>query len=180
MIVAHPDDEYIWGGAHLLKDDYFVVCITRGNDKVRRKEFFNMLKQTGDQGMILSYPDKIGPKRSTWKFWKKDIEKDIETILQYKDWDQVVTHNQDGEYGHQHHKMTHQLVVQAFDQCKCKGELDQFGTYYRRDQMPEDMKKVDEDVLQKKLSLAYIYDSQQKVVHGLSHMLPYENFTRIR
>ena len=33
MIVAHPDDETIWGGAELLKDNYLVVCITCGRSK---------------------------------------------------------------------------------------------------------------------------------------------------
>lgn len=28
MIVAHPDDETIWGGAHLADKGYFVVCLT--------------------------------------------------------------------------------------------------------------------------------------------------------
>ena len=28
MIVAHPDDETLWGGANLFKDRYFVVCLT--------------------------------------------------------------------------------------------------------------------------------------------------------
>lgn len=37
MIVAHPDDELIWGGAHLLEDDYLVVCITRGMIKQEKK-----------------------------------------------------------------------------------------------------------------------------------------------
>ena len=26
MIVAHPDDETIWGGSHLLEGNYLVVC----------------------------------------------------------------------------------------------------------------------------------------------------------
>ena len=29
MIVAHPDDESLWGGAHLAKDRYLVVCLTQ-------------------------------------------------------------------------------------------------------------------------------------------------------
>ena len=37
MFVAHPDDETIWGGAHLLKKHYLVVCLTNGNNKVREK-----------------------------------------------------------------------------------------------------------------------------------------------
>ena len=27
MIVAHPDDETLWGGAHLIEDNYYVVCV---------------------------------------------------------------------------------------------------------------------------------------------------------
>ena len=37
MVVAHPDDETIWGGAHLLKGKYVVVCITNGNNRTRRR-----------------------------------------------------------------------------------------------------------------------------------------------
>ena len=36
MIVAHPDDETLWGGAHLLEGDYLIVCLTHGSDAVRR------------------------------------------------------------------------------------------------------------------------------------------------
>ena len=28
MIVAHPDDETLWGGGHLIDGDYVVVCVT--------------------------------------------------------------------------------------------------------------------------------------------------------
>ena len=30
MIVAHPDDDMIWGGSHLIDDNYLVVCINCG------------------------------------------------------------------------------------------------------------------------------------------------------
>lgn len=35
MIVAHPDDETIWGGSHLINGNYTVLCITNGNKKKR-------------------------------------------------------------------------------------------------------------------------------------------------
>ena len=37
MIVAHPDDETIWGGSHLINGNYTVLCITNGNNKKRKK-----------------------------------------------------------------------------------------------------------------------------------------------
>ena len=35
MFVAHPDDDLLWGGRHLIEEKYLVVCMTRGNDPVR-------------------------------------------------------------------------------------------------------------------------------------------------
>ena len=46
MIVAHPDDEFIWGGAHLLADDWLVVVITNGDNKTRHPEFETMMAAT--------------------------------------------------------------------------------------------------------------------------------------
>ena len=37
MIVAHPDDETLWGGEQLLKENYLVICITNGDNKIRKK-----------------------------------------------------------------------------------------------------------------------------------------------
>lgn len=45
MIVAHPDDETIWGGSHLINGNYTVLCITNGNNKKRKKEFMNVIKK---------------------------------------------------------------------------------------------------------------------------------------
>ena len=39
MIVAHPDDETLWGGGKLFKDRYFVVCLTNGYHSRRANEF---------------------------------------------------------------------------------------------------------------------------------------------
>ena len=77
MFVAHPDDDLLWGGRHLIEDDYLVVCMTRGNDPVRSAEFKSVMEATGDKYLILSYPDKIGKDRSSWSYWKKDMESDI-------------------------------------------------------------------------------------------------------
>ena len=38
MIVAHPDDETIWGGSHLINGNYTVLCITNGNNKKTKKQ----------------------------------------------------------------------------------------------------------------------------------------------
>lgn len=177
MFVAHPDDELLWGGRHLLEDDYLVVCLTRGDDRVRRAEFEAVLKAAGDKGIILSYPDKIGRKRSDWKLWRKAIEADIATVLQYKDWELVVSHNEKGEYGHQHHIMTHESVEKEYKKTKCKADLYWFGTYYVDDKVPYDLQEMDKSVYNQKRKLAKLYASQRSTIRKLYHMLPYEYWT---
>lgn len=77
MIVAHPDDETIWGGSHLINGNYTVLCITNGNNKKRKKEFMKVLEKTHSKGIILSFPDKTKGKRDNWKSCKKDIQREI-------------------------------------------------------------------------------------------------------
>lgn len=178
MIVAHPDDELLWGGKHLLEDDYLVVCLTRGNDKVRRAEFEAVLAETKDRGLMLSYPDKIGPWRSDWKLWRKKIEADLKKILQYQDWELVATHNAKGEYGHQQHMMTHQSVKKVYREIGCKAELNWFGRYYVDDKVPYDLAEMDKETYNQKRKLAKLYQSQRASIRKLYHMLPYEYWTQ--
>lgn len=177
MIVAHPDDELLWGGQHLIEDDYLVVCITRGNDNVRRAEFEAVLVATGDKGLILSYPDKIGHKRSDWKPWREDIEADIATVLQYKEWELVVSHNEKGEYGHQQHVMTHESVAKEYQETGCSAKLYWFGKYYVFDKVPYDLEEMEKSVYNEKREIAKLYKSQRATFRKLYHMMPYEHWT---
>ena len=174
MFVAHPDDDLLWGGRHLIEDDYLVVCMTRGNDPVRSAEFKSVMEATGDKYLILSYPDKIGKDRSSWNYWKKDMEADIATVLNYKDWKQVATHNADGEYGHHHHQMTHKLVAEAYKETDCNADFYSFGTYYVNDKVPYDLEEMPKDLYIQKRKLAKLYVSQRTTVRKMYHMLPYE------
>ncbi len=49
MIVAHPDDEALFGGAELLShsDEYKVVVIDEYHNDIRRKEFNQRLETEG-------------------------------------------------------------------------------------------------------------------------------------
>ena len=178
MIVAHPDDETIWGGNHLLKSNYLVVCITCGNNKIRAKEINKALEYSNDKLVILNYPDKVLGKRSNWKDNYEDIKKDIKKILEYKSWDFVVTHNPDGEYGHIHHKMTSKIVSSIYH----KDNLYYFGKYYKK----EDINKIDKEnklsnkELKDKKKMLDVYKSQGFIDKKFGHMYPYENWTKAR
>lgn len=178
MIVAHPDDEVIWGGDHLLKEHYLVVCLTNGNNKIRSKEFQEVMEKSNSKGIILNYPDKTKGKRDSWKNVKKDIKKDIEYLLQLKKWKTIVTHNPNGEYGHKHHQMTSSMVTKICKKDKLTKNLFYFGHYHKKSRMYEVDKKtaITKKRLQKKNQLLDSYSSQQKVKDNLEHMFPYEQW----
>lgn len=173
MIVAHPDDDYIWGGSHLIDDDYLVVCITCGVRRVRVLEFEKAMDKTNDKYIMLGYPDKTNGKRDNWDSSYDLITKDLKKIINYKDWDLVVTHNPDGEYGHIHHKMTSKIVTSLAD----NDRLYYFGKYYKKNDIPSDLNKISlENSKIKKEKLIPIYQSQKSTMKVLGHMFDYENW----
>ena len=102
------------------------------------------------------------------------MEADIATVLNYKDWKQVATHNADGEYGHHHHQMTHQLVKKAYKETDCNADFYSFGKYYVNDKVPYDLEEMPKDLYIQKRKLAKLYVSQRTTVRKMYHMLPYE------
>ncbi len=181
MIVAHPDDEILWGGSHLLDEKYLVVCITCGLNKTRVNEFRKVMEKTGNEYVMLGYPDKVLNIRSNWKEERPKIYTDIYNIMELKDWDTIVTHNKVGEYGHEHHVMTHEIVMEAFNDINPNGDLYFFGKYYTKKNLQNLAVKpprISDENLEKKLEVLKLYKSQKSTVEMLGHMNPYEDWTK--
>lgn len=177
MIVAHPDDETIWGGMHLIKDKYLVICLTNGDNEIRFQEFQEVMNKTCNTGIILNYPDKINGKRDNWQSSYQKITDDINYLLTKHTFDLIVTHNPNGEYGHLHHKMTNAIVTAIAKKHQLINNLKYFGKYYRKTNPILPMKPTyDDNLTKQKIELTNYYHSQKKVCHKLSHMFPYENW----
>ena len=178
MIVAHPDDEMLWGGTALIEDNYLVVCVTCGSNKIRVKEFKSVMKKTHDKYLMLYYPDKVLYKRSKWKYEYKYIKNDIRKIIDYKDWDLIVTHNKYGEYGHMHHKMTHDIVLDSLG-VKNRDKFRTFNRYCSLNKLTSGNcgleVTVDDELVGKKAEILYqYYGSQANTINLFKHMLSYE------
>ena len=176
MIVAHPDDDILWGGAHLIEDDYLVVCITCGTNKTRVNEFKQVMSKTNDKYIMLGYPDKTNGERDNWNSSKENMMKDLAAIIALKDWDLIVVHNPDGEYGHQHHKMASQFVTSLVDD---KSKLYYFGHYYSKDNIAaheDEMSSIDGKTLEKKVRIIGLYKSQSFIQTTFDHMFEHEDW----
>jgi len=159
MIVAHPDDEIIFGGAQLIQEnDWLVICITNGDNEIRRKEFEMVMKKVNAEYEIWNYPDK----------WDGDFDRprllsDLKEVLARKPVEKVVTHNLEGEYGHTQHKVISMLVQSLVDK-----------NFYVFD-IAE--KKLDENILRKKQILVGYYKSQE--IASLKKYIQHEGIKKI-
>ena len=97
-------------------------------------------------------------------------------VLNFKDWQKVVTHNPDGEYGNQHHKMVSQSVTSLMNN---KNNLYYFGNYYSKKNIfkyKSQLSIIDEEILYKKLKLIGLYSSQNFIQTSFEHMYEHEQW----
>ena len=176
MIVAHPDDETLWGSEELLKNKYLVVCITCGTNKKREKEIEAALKISKDRLIVLDKPDKVRGKRSDWKHYKKQIKYELKYVIKKKKWNTIVTHNPEGEYGHIHHKITSNIVTKVYNKEKI-GKLKYFGKYYSKKRINENKfaREIPEDIYDMKIEMIDSYKSQAFIKNRFNQMYKYEN-----
>lgn len=187
MIVAHPDDETLWGGVELMNENYLVLCITNGklSGNIRYKEMNKVMEKTDDKCIILSYPDAYKLKRVNWEKAgvSKYIKSDIETVITYKKWKKIVTHNPEGEYGHIHHKLTSNYTTKLYNKDINKDNLYYFAKYYDKNHLykvKEQLPQLTEEQVEKKMDLLDIYQSQSGAFIKYGQMIKYEKLVKAK
>ena len=166
MIVSHPGDESVWGGAHLISDNYLVVCISCGYNQGKTDDFLKATEYSKDPVIMMGYSDKIYLNRDY-----KKIKKQIRFILKYKNWSEVVTHNPDGEYDNYQHKQINQIL----NELKVNN-LYYFGEYYSERKLDKLDKEttLDGNLIQNKINnMVKKYDG---IYDDYKHMLPFEDW----
>jgi LmbE family N-acetylglucosaminyl deacetylase len=117
LVVAHPDDETIFAGGLLLlsrETRWTIVCCTDEGNATRQNEFLcaceSMAKHSGNiiEPIFLNL------------ILKNEKHSDHQVLVEAlspvaKGYDIVFTHNSQGEYGHEHHKLVHNCVIEAVD-----------------------------------------------------------------
>ena len=179
MIVSHPTDEILFGGSHLLEDNYLVVCITCGTDKELTHDFIDVLQKTKDKYIILGYPEYSNDERENWSNYKTNIKEDITKIINLKDWSTIVTHNPEGEYGSLQHKLTSQIVTSISP----KKKLYYFGKYYTKKSIVNEQNKlsqINQNRLNQKIKLIGMYKTETYIQTEFNHMYKYEEWIKYK
>jgi len=151
MIVAHPDDEVIFGGAHLLREsNWKVICATNADKERRAREFAAVMKRLHAEFEIWNFRDTYSS-----HFDRAGFKARLRGVLGNHDFRKVVTHGFLGEYGHPQHKEIARIAWDLIDE-----RLYMFAVGDQR---------LDRAVIEKKRKLLNRYESQRKTIRELRH-----------
>lgn len=116
VIVAHPDDETIFAGHYLLhnRNDVLVVCLTHAKDPVRSAEFKQVMDYLNVPYLMFDFPDCEFGYDQKWTESMPLILEMLHKLQKNNNFEEVLTHNVQGEYGHRHHKVLHDCVKAVF------------------------------------------------------------------
>ena len=188
MIIAHPDDDLLWGGGNMIQEikelketgnNYFVVCLTNGSYDSRARDFDSAMNDIGAKHVILRYPDLYRRHQVAWDPYTNYITQDIRRVMNYRNWSKIVTHNPDGEYGHQHHKKTDELVTAvSHENAEHYDKLYYFEKFYTQDAIPEGLAKLPSDVAQKKHDLIFKNYFDRGAIRMYEYFNDYENWVK--
>lgn len=179
IIVSHPGDEILFSGAHLLQDNYLVVCISCGEEKESTLDFIEVINKTQDQYIILGYPEYSNNERTNWYLYEESIEKDISSIIKLKSWNSITTHNPEGEYGNTQHKLISKIVSRNTNQ----KNLYYFGKYYNKETIvnyKDEFAQINNNLINKKIKLLGTYKNDNYLQTEFSHIYKYEEWIKYK
>lgn len=115
LVVAHPDDETIFAGGLILRSRetrWTIVCCTDEGERKRQDEFRCACEFLAQHSGNHVEPVLLGliPQRDGHIEHLALAEALKPHAIGY---DIVFTHNSQGEYGHEHHKLVHRCVIES-------------------------------------------------------------------
>jgi LmbE family N-acetylglucosaminyl deacetylase len=126
IFVAHPDDESVWCDEKLDNKTHVVIVFGLSKlgleiAKLRKNEFKNAMEIAGCSYEIWNYFEKSNKLQND-----SQIKENILKVLDnFKNIEEIYTHNEFGEYGHMDHIKIHNIMK------------DVFSKYYKLGKCPE-------------------------------------------
>lgn len=114
LVVTHPDDETIFAGGLILSSHetkWTIVCV-HPQDQQRKKEFLSACNFLESESSSSIYPvlfdPLLNPNGQINAEWLIDGLKHYRTSYDF-----VLTHNREGEYGNENHRLVQRCVIRS-------------------------------------------------------------------
>jgi LmbE family N-acetylglucosaminyl deacetylase len=117
MVVAHPDDETLWGWRAFDSGAWLVVCVTDCGPE-RQKKFNDAVRHFGATPLTIGLKD--DPSRDFNQEERDLLIQELKALLQKDGVETVLTHGPEGEYGHPIHKSLSEIVTDLVPTTKLK------------------------------------------------------------
>ncbi len=134
VIVAHPDDETIWMGGTILKNndwDWTIISLCREGDLDRMPKFKRVCDFYNAKGIISDLDDEKHDPLNI-----EEVAKKIKSLLSEKKYDYIFTHGENGESGHIRHKETHEAVKKLVEDKELECQKLLFFSYIIGNEIP--------------------------------------------
>jgi len=161
MLVAHPDDEILFGYHDIYYNNVDIICFTSKDDIIRSKEFSECMNLCNINAHMLNLPDSS---TDTWEYYSNVyiINKYIKPLLNLP-YDMIVSHDKKGEYGNLQH-----IRVNSIAESLSKELQIPFMTFYSRFDI-NDYKN--NDFIEKRNKLLDIYKSQKDAIRVFTNYI---------
>lgn len=104
LFVSHPDDDTLFFHTAIKKEKPYVVLLTTGWSLKRLHDFIKVMHYYGVKFCVYDINEHA-------KHIEEQINKHVQAILKKGDFKKCFTHNKEGEYGHDTHRLVHKCVV---------------------------------------------------------------------
>ena len=109
-VFAHPDDETLWAGGWIMRHPGcdVICCSIPRLDPNRAIGFFEAVRVLGGYPILLPYQESP----------PTELLQHLGVLDWLSDYDLVLTHGRNGEYGHVHHEQVAQYVGDEVKDCE--------------------------------------------------------------
>ena len=159
MLIAHPDDEILFGYHDIYYNDVDVICFTNKNNNIRSVEFNQCMNMCNIKAHMLDFPDSSD---DSWKEYTDiSIINTIKPLLNVS-YDMIVSHGKDGEYRNVQHIRVNSIVTTLSKILNIP-----FMSFYERFDIND---YNNNDFIEKRKKLLDIYKSQIIAVNAFSFL----------
>lgn len=174
MVIAHPGDEIIWASQQIKKANTYIICVACGTDEETDNVFIELSKKYQNRYKFLNLSITEDGEYDDWINSYDYIEKEIDTILKTKHWDNVFTYSPESIVNDSHYKLISRITTESAIRQRLSNNLHYFAPVYTEEEILVENNQLKEE----KEEILSSYVSLTDKIEGLRYLLHLEKIVK--